>query len=206
MIIIEGPDGSGKSTLIKNILQQLDGFKVVAWNDPPKNAEQLAKNLHRSKDLVRSGQLVIQDRTPWITEPIYDVAKNGPDKLPTWRYYQAGLTLLRSTLIYCRPPDDVIKKHAVTGSSPPDTPAYLKWIEGNIDDLVNLYDAFMEPIRPMIYDWTKPDEKLIPELLKIVKREEMLALIKANSKNAKARGTKKEVPRPLSIPKSGPDD
>lgn len=203
MIIVEGPDGSGKSTLAQYLRVHVKAQSVVAWNDPPKSAEQLALNLKRSKDLARKGDaVVIQDRTPWVTEPIYEVLKYGVDRLPKWHYYQAGLTLLRSTLIYCRPPNKVIRKHATTGTSPPDTAEYLEWIGEHIDDIIGLYDAFLGPVRPIVYDWTKPDPDLVPNMLEMIEKKKVLASVRANSKALKSAKSKAGAPRPQSTPKS----
>jgi energy-coupling factor transporter ATP-binding protein EcfA2 len=156
MIIVEGPDGSGKSTLVKLLRGQLVSRYVINWNDPPKTIEELNNNLARSAELM--GNLnVIQDRSPWITEPVYSSLGKGVDLSPDWSYYRKELTYLKPTLIYCRPPIPVIREHATTGNSPVDTPKYLEWIGDNIDELIQCYDNFMELLNPIRYDWTIGD-------------------------------------------------
>lgn len=185
MLIVEGPDGSGKSTLVKTLQIMFDIPTVVQWNKPPKTADELAANLKRSKNLVKTP--VIQDRIPWITEPIYDTIKNGTKNISTWFYYLTGTALFHSHIVYCRPPNEVIEEHCGEPSSSCDSLEYLKWVSDNYAGLVILYDAFMEQIRPAItYDWTKPnDVKKLEALRGVVDRSKKLAPLRANSRASK---------------------
>jgi hypothetical protein len=162
---------------------------IVKQNKPPKSAEEHAADLLRSKNLVRTE--TIQDRTAWITEPVYDAVKNGPNA-GKWLYYQSGVALFRSCLIYCRPPLDVIKQNAGKGGSPPDTYKHLLWVVENIEAMVEYYDLFMEGVQPaLVYDWTRGDDKL-DTLAISIERSKTKALIRGESKAAE--------PRPLRAP------
>jgi energy-coupling factor transporter ATP-binding protein EcfA2 len=157
MVIVEGPDGSGKSTLVQWLHEQLKDSKVVRWNDPPENEKQLGQNLMCSGIMMKYGDNVIQDRSPWVTDPIYKTVEIGSKNMGTWAHYQAKLIEIQPVLIYCRPPDSVITRHAKTGSSPPDNPKYLSWIGNNIEKLIFFYDQFFGSLRPLVYDWTKSE-------------------------------------------------
>lgn len=172
MIIVEGPDGSGKSVLVEKLKRKLNIQEVIQWNNPPRNSDELALNLRESWLLTR--QCVIQDRITWITEPIYDLAKKSTEcKGLSWhQYIDANRAMKPVTLIYCRPPNEVIREHAITGNSPPDTDLYLEWIASNCDEIIALYDIFMNLIEPTLkYDWTKPrDEMALDILVNDIKR------------------------------------
>lgn len=175
MIIVEGPDGSGKSTLAKK-LSEMFGLEIVKQNKPPESAEEHAADLLRSKNLVRTK--TVQDRTAWITEPVYDLVKH-PANAHKWLYYQTGVALFRSCLIYCRPPLDVIRQSAGKGGSPPDTYSHLLWVLENIDTMVEYYDLFMEGVRPaLVFDWTKDDDDKLWDLRIHLERAKTKALIR----------------------------
>jgi hypothetical protein len=171
MIIVEGPDGAGKSTLVKWLNEQIEDSFVTRWNIPPKTKRQLDRNLEVSWLLIKCGKSIIQDRSPWITEPIYNALKNGTNRKCTWLPYQMQLNSLQPIIIYCRPPYEVIREHAATGSSPLDTPKYLKWIGTNIDKLIALYDSFFAPMESFVYDWTKLDRSAKENLLQNIKNK-----------------------------------
>lgn len=204
MIIVEGPDGSGKSTLVKKLQLMLDIKEVVKWNTPPESPEELEENMYWSKALVKTE--VIQDRSPWITEPIYHTIERGKVNLDEWLSYLKGALLLRSKLIYCRPPIGVIKEHASKPRSPCDTPEHLEMIRDNVDNLVRLYDSFIGHLKPvLIYDWTdsEADEKLKaiePELQK----KRLLMSMRDNLREVLIRGeSKAEESHRQADPKAG---
>jgi hypothetical protein len=169
MVIIEGPDGAGKSTLVKWLGEQVDRSFVARWNVPPRSRKQLERNLRASKLLMKCGKKIIQDRSPWVTEPIYGALKQGPYRTRTWSRYRAQLKSSQPIIVYCRPPKEVIKEHATTGSSPLDTPEYLNWIGDNIDTLIYLYDLFFESLQAFNYDWTKLDPASKSNLLQLIR-------------------------------------
>ena len=109
MIILEGPDGSGKSVL-GGILGRVLSAKLLHEGGPPQNYRGLTQRLRWQYN--NFGNII--DRSPIISERVY-----GPilrrstlasipilDKWMKW-FIDAGWIL-----IYCRPPDKVLLEYA----------------------------------------------------------------------------------------------
>ena len=175
MIILEGPDGSGKSTLA-NWLHEQTGMPIYHSSRAPKNEDELDERLFDSVAIMKIPG--IQDRTPWVSEPIYGLIKSGDQTQSRWAYYQAVLILLRPILIYCRPPLETIEEYAGQSSDQDESVSYLNWVVENMNKLVLAYDSFMGQVPLTItYDWTTKDAEK--------KRSEILRLILKKSTNKK---------------------
>lgn len=107
MIIVEGPDGGGKSTLVRKLAQQLRlpvADKVVA-----SDTTALTDLVKWTEDNVAKGfQPVIFDRHRLISEPIYGpILKSRQDPNfcdPSWLSQQLWLFYgCKPTIIYCLP-------------------------------------------------------------------------------------------------------
>lgn len=108
MIIVEGMDNTGKTTLIKSLVAQFDleyrgsaselrgdPSKLVAWVD-----EELARPTVKPP---------IYDRFPLISEEVYGPILRGRSSIPERRY--DGWAQAHSVLfIYCRPPLGYIRR------------------------------------------------------------------------------------------------
>lgn len=68
IIIIEGPDGSGKTTLAE-LLSKQTGYPVV-HRTQPKTEEEKAKMMDSYIELIKSGKNAILDRA-WYSEMVY---------------------------------------------------------------------------------------------------------------------------------------
>lgn len=113
MIIVEGPDGSGKTTLIRQLERDLKlpvAKKVVDSNMRP-----MANLAKWTEDNVDKGfQPVIFDRHRLISEPIYGPATRSRQDLKfldlgwlgdmMWRFYQA-----KPLIIYCLPDLETVR-------------------------------------------------------------------------------------------------
>lgn len=105
-IIIEGPDGSGKTTLI-NKLAQVAGWKIIPGKGPEKYPGEMMERIQEYLKWARynqgySGAAKIYDRHPCVSHPIYSkfngtsvVCQQAADKV-----YE-----LKHVAVYCRPPD-----------------------------------------------------------------------------------------------------
>ena len=108
MIVVEGPDGAGKTTLIKEI-QEVTGLEV-APRVVSKDAEAMVDLVKWTEDNVARGfQNLIFDRHRLISEPIYgpilrEAPQPGFDDLHWFTHQLFAFYLLRPVVIYCLPP------------------------------------------------------------------------------------------------------
>src|SRR4051812_422488 len=121
MLIVEGPDGSGKSTLVKRLHRDLGlpiAKKVVSSDTKPK--VDLAKWTEES--ISRGFQFTIFDRYRLISEPIYGpILRNrqNPSFIDLgwlsdqmWRFYAS-----HPIVIYCLPPLSTVLENVSRAST-----------------------------------------------------------------------------------------
>lgn len=108
MIVVEGPDGAGKTTLIE-VLKEATGYEV-APRVVSKTTEAMVDLKEWTEENVERGfQRTIFDRHRLISEPIYgpllrDDFEPGFDD-PAWFAYHLGrFYQCRPIVIYCLPP------------------------------------------------------------------------------------------------------
>lgn len=95
-VIIEGPDGSGKSTLIRNAFPD-----AKHMGGPPKTADELVARLN----LVEPGN--VYDRWTATSEQVYGMALRHSLLVPPSILDEAILRV-KPIIIYCRAPDEIM--------------------------------------------------------------------------------------------------
>ena len=157
LVVVEGPDGAGKSTLIYRLKQESKRhFVVLHRANPPENVSQIVGATDILSAASFSDVNVVCDRHPFISEPIYGLTLRGKNLLEGLY----GHSMLRATLadtvdrvIYCRPPIEVIVENAKNQHQ-------LSGVHERILTLIEAYDEMMGSIRnelgiPVLrYDWT----------------------------------------------------
>lgn len=115
MIIVEGPDGGGKTTLITMLAEALD-LEVEPRACTSENGIDMTTLANWvDNDLVRSGRpRGLHDRYPLISEPIYGPLTRGrmADGFEDLDWLSTCLSTfydLQPTIIYCIPPLDVMR-------------------------------------------------------------------------------------------------
>lgn len=115
MIIVEGPDGAGKTTLIKQLQERYN--LPVAPRVVNKDTEAMVDLKTWVEDNVTEGfQDMIFDRHRLISEPIYGpiirgAVEPGFEDL-TWMLVQMSrFYACKPVIIYCLPPLEVIKEN-----------------------------------------------------------------------------------------------
>lgn len=148
MIIVEGPDNSGKSTLVKYLA---DKYKLEVLQPlskgPPSNIEELYSN---TKSLIlqaiHKGRGCIVDRMPLIGESIYGPICREKDLwVPYFDYkvrLQKSINTLEPFYIYCRPTDGMILDMTTHQVKEYDTEEHLNKIKQNKRLILDAYDNY----------------------------------------------------------------
>lgn len=141
MIILEGPNGCGKTTLAQ-LLQRETDWPIVKF-PTPRSAIEAVRNLDV---LATLGDRIIADRHPMISDNIY-----CPIMFPSESPIPMERAAFDSDLvIYCRVPlSTAIKRHRYTA----DDPFYRHELE-----IFARYDALMYSIPHVKYNWLEGTE------------------------------------------------
>lgn len=133
MIVIEGPDNSGKSTLASRLVEMLGDqiHNVVESEGPPRYKGELDDRVRRYFDL-RGMTLFV--RHPCVSQRIYEFHRGGSDfvdfKLVSEFYAR------RPLLIYCDPLDRSLVEHKIKEH---DKPVHLEMLVRKHDLIVRSY-------------------------------------------------------------------
>jgi hypothetical protein len=131
VIIIEGPDNSGKSTLARHCASRIS-VMIQESEGPPKWAGEITERIRRYK-----GSSSIFVRHPAVSNPIYDMTRpvEEQDIIPipviTEFYDQSNL------FVYCDPGTRGFKEHQIKQGI--DTDIHLRRIVDNHGLIVHLY-------------------------------------------------------------------
>ena len=169
MIIVEGPDNSGKSTLVEQLIKEFNLLQLTPYKKgPPQNAED---NFMNSWCIINGAiglhtKRVIADRLSLIGESIYGPICRGKD-LWTGVYFERKQRLINSLntldpfFIYCRPPASRVLDLELHQEKDYDTEAHLKKIKANKALILNSYDNYFYRWNShnfFRYDYTKPND------------------------------------------------
>lgn len=158
MIIIEGMDNTGKTTLLQELHQALE----IPWvkSPGPEHLSGLSKDewFRWVEASISPDQCCyLFDRHPLISEPIYGKILRGFDVFEG-TYFKEGFKLANPLIIYCRPPRERIFHFG-----------NRKQMESVIEFkevLLATYDEFINQLRQdnfdiVIYNYTTMDVKTI---------------------------------------------
>lgn len=172
LVIIEGPDGSGKTTLIEKLRSDLDGFFwLMRPKGPPGNLENIHLLLNTiDSSLARTGcpryMPLIMDRHPLISENIYGPVIRGFNPLEEAGWDKPAMAMGRLgcyrnpreiLIVYCRPRATSIRSGAQVEDQ-------MDGVLEKIDDLIEAYDKFMaeaeksQTIRILPYDYHREED------------------------------------------------
>lgn len=152
MIIVEGPDGAGKTNLIRR-LENVLGLGVEP-RVVSKDAEAMGDlKTWVEKDLASWPRAALYDRHRLISEPIYGPVLRpkphpGFEDLDWLTQMQLDFRVRGPLVIYCLPPLEVVRANVMTGND-------NVVVQNHIDTIYWLY--FMQASRDhtsMVWDYT----------------------------------------------------
>jgi predicted HAD superfamily Cof-like phosphohydrolase len=151
MLVIEGPDAAGKSTLAK-YLSRVFNTPICASEGPPKYPGEINERCERYASLPPN---TIFDRHPCVSQVIYSRVLNRPNDLlqhHIQHFYQQ-----RPTIIYCEPVVPVLGSmlHQVKDH---DNEEHLRQIDGNFLELTATYRQWALHHAHIIYRIGEPME------------------------------------------------
>lgn len=157
-IIVEGPDGGGKSTLAEQIGWS-SGLPVVHGGGPPKTGEEALSRL-REPLILRA----VYDRNVSVSEQVYGSLRGGQILPESVIDGVIAEMIQRNVLfIYCRPNDSFLTANLEKNlriKKPWKSQHHCSEVAANYSHVLELYDAVFSKLRSMRavvldYDWTK---------------------------------------------------
>ncbi len=154
MVIIEGPDSSGKSTLVKTLSARIP-YATVKHNSGPAPASVMIKDMD---ELLEQWYCpIICDRIRAISELVYGTVMRGQSVIP--HKYLTRIISLQIPIIYCRPPASFIMS-PVHEHREEESDEHTKAVERHHRSLVAQYDRVMSELPHIHYDFMSwsPDQ------------------------------------------------
>jgi alpha-ketoglutarate-dependent taurine dioxygenase len=155
LIILEGPDGGGKTTLASTLRLAIDDYLwIIRTNSKPHHPYEMVEIADWLKK-VPPRLILVCDRHPYISEEIYDpVLRSGR---PMITESQAGMMALANYLadvliVYCRPPEEVLEVSSKKN-------VQMEGVNENLGQLISAYDRLMRALKDrgvevITYDWS----------------------------------------------------
>lgn len=148
-VILEGPDGAGKSTLAK-FLSELLGLPVIHTGGPPDSKTALEAKL----ELCRQHGLF--DRVPMISDPIYSTIAARPLYIPRHELMEE-LARMNPVVVYCRGKTRRMWENISQERKAHKSPDHLKQVMVEYSQVVDLYDEFFKSpprgLQVLRYNW-----------------------------------------------------
>lgn len=144
MIILEGMDNSGKSTLAKQF-----GLDILHPGPAPRTKYEELSCLRVQLENARKP--IVQDRVTCISSQVYG---RNPDFVLLNDYLKQMLSTPHCIVIYCRPPIETIVNFSTHKAKAHDNADHLRNIQENALELVSKYDRLMSRIPHLSFDWT----------------------------------------------------
>lgn len=163
MIIVEGPDGGGKTTLIP-FLEALTG--LPSWKPGPYPKSAREAYVHSQDCLHKLKQHFICDRVTQVSEHIYGPIVNDQDFMPLAEVQKFFRQCADNgwVFIYCRPwPTNLMIENHVRSEND-ESDEVFELLKERLGEIVKVYDSLMfseltNPLRQKnlfySYDWAE---------------------------------------------------
>ena len=112
IIIIEGPDGAGKTTLA-NLISKQTGYQLL-HRTQPKNEEDKKRMMDEYIQVLKAGKNVIMDRA-WYSELVYGPVMRDASVLTYPQMYELEKLAAKNgaIVIYCTAPEATLWKRCM---------------------------------------------------------------------------------------------
>lgn len=161
IVVVEGPDGAGKSTLIDNIRLASDKHYVsLRRSGPPKRIEEITYIIRWIEKHSGPTPLIL-DRHPFISEAIYGSLLRGKSLLEgyyTMYDIEEHFKVHIDHILFCRPPTETIMRKMHENPQ-------LTGVHEKIEEIATKYDQTMLlleswGVRIVRYDWERATSSL----------------------------------------------
>lgn len=132
MLVVEGVDNSGKSTLIRQLQVVLPGWATQGSEGPPKYKGEMNDRVSR---YLNHSPFTIYDRHPCVSQPIYGQMRSDLDAID--QHLVDEFYLRRPFFLYCDPGRRTFEGHTVNPEI--DTADHLKAVEENFKIITLAY-------------------------------------------------------------------
>jgi len=154
IVILEGPDGSGKTTLAQQITERY-GHRYHHEGPPPKGQDPYTYYLTRAYELVLEtfgetpGRVVV-DRFA-LGDRVYGPVLRGKDLLGDsgWRKLREGFDTVGAVRVLCLPPKNVCREIWAKRKGE----EYIKKLD-TWERTYDLWATFADDPGQVVYDWT----------------------------------------------------
>lgn len=166
LVIVEGPDGAGKSTLIQNLVA-LGGFVSAHTGGPPRDKQDLEDKLAKvAASLNAAGpDTLVLDRHPAVSDPIYSKV-TGSRSFATPGELGEQVRALNPVFVYCRGSADSMMRNISKSPKAHKPPEHLLKVIQKHGEIVKLYDGFFAQTPHIRYDWQRDS---VLELAKVLR-------------------------------------
>lgn len=156
-IIVEGIDGTGKSTLVNELCIELD-FSSIKYKEHPKTIPDLNSRISRSIIAMIEGS-TIQDRSPLISDLMYSKYNRTLYPSYDWQKSKTILDKLNPIIIFC---DTSIPIHHISKYEDKDM---IELISCNTRNIRQAYYRFFSYLDVEIYRYDYTQKGAYKELL-----------------------------------------
>lgn len=156
LIVLEGPDGAGKTTLAGQLARHLDAELHESCR-PASRAESDAINEIHFGYAAEPG-IHIVDRVNWISNRVYHEAGLSPDQISDPKGYKRYWDVPQ-IIIYCEHPDPANPNFVTTGKAWKPS-KYVERVKARHAEVVKLYEVFFRRKCPLLFyrfNYTKPN-------------------------------------------------
>lgn len=164
MIVVEGPDGAGKTTLIERLSKDLQiavAPKFVKSDGEGSGTNDLFGEAYKDVVTMLDRPVMIYDRHPLISEYIYGPIVRGivpPDFLTSQAHATLRMMAEQVHVIWCLPSLQTCMENVIDYS--PNAPQQMLGVDESIEAIYSMYHTMRMwwPGQGSVYDYTADDD------------------------------------------------